>query len=85
MNWRQPNTLEQNGPLQYYFVIVWNMDTNEIVYTNSTLFSTQAALQVPSLIPYHNYKCKVAAYGQYGLGPFGITPVWIPETGIARY
>ena len=82
LGWRQPSPLEQNGPLDYYLVFVWNMDTNEVVYSNSTPFSkTAATILVTALLPYHNYKCSVAAYGRFGLGPFDSVPVWIPETG----
>ena len=79
VSWGQPHPPEQNGPIEQYWIFVWNTGTNVMVYNYSATNSD--TLLVNSLLPYHNYKCKVAAYSQYGLGPFTSTPVWITELG----
>ena len=80
LNWRQPNPLEHNGPIENYSVIIWNLDTDEVVYSNFTSYRVMS-LTITSLAPYHNYRCAVAASGRLGLGPFDEKRVWISQTG----
>ena len=70
--------MERNGAIDNYSVIVWNLDTNEVAYSN---FTPSSSLTITSLAPYHNYKCAVAANGQLGLGPFDDRNVWVSGTG----
>ena len=58
------------------------MHTNEIVYSNITEFASQDTPFVGSLDLYNTYMCSVSAYSQFGVGVFGVVPVWIPQTGM---
>ena len=77
--WSEPHILEQNGPIEQYWVFVWNSDTNRIVYNNT--FTSPTVTSVTSLDPYFNYKCSVAAYARGGLGPFSTQNMWLTDLG----
>ena len=83
VSWGQPHPLEQNGPIEQYWIFVWNTDTNKMVYNYSAI--NNDTMLVGSLVPYHNYNCRVAAYSRHGLGPFTSTPAWITELGECMY
>ncbi len=83
MNWNEPHRLDQNGPIEHYWIYVWNKDTDELVY--STILKSPSDIQVPSLDPYHNYNCSVAAFARGGLGPFTTANVWLTDQGERAY
>ena len=80
MSWSEPHPLEQNGPIEQYWIFVWNTDTNEMVYNTSTM-SSLMAISVAHLEPYHNYDCNIAAYARRGLGPFTGVSAWLTDSG----
>ena len=79
MNWIEPHRLEQNGPIEHYWIYVWNKDADELVY--NTILKSPSEIQVTSLDPYHNYNCSVAAFARGGLGPFTTANVWLTDEG----
>lgn len=81
VNWNEPHHLEQNGPIEYYCVYMWNNDTNKFVYTKVLNMTAASSIQVTSLDPYHNYNCSVAAFARGGLGPFTTANVWLTDYG----
>lgn len=79
LNWSEPHQLHQNGPIEQYWIYVWNKDTDELVY--NSIFKSVSSIQVTSLDPYHNYNCNVAAFARGGLGPFTTANVWLTDQG----
>ena len=79
MNWNEPHHLEQNGPIEHYWVYVWNKDADKLVY--NTILKSPSEIQVTSLDPYHNYNCSVAAFARGGLGPFTKANIWLTDQG----
>ena len=84
LRWTELHYLDRNGPIEQYWVYVWNKDTDELVYSTIILNSV-SAIQVTSLDPYHNYNCSVAAFAQGGLGPLTIANVWLTDQGERVY
>ena len=79
MDWTEPHQLDQNGPIEHYWVYVWNKDIDKLVY--STILKSASAVQVTSLDPYHNYNCSVAVFARGGLGPFTTSNIWLSDHG----
>ena len=77
LSWAELHYLDQNGPIEQYWVYVWNKDTNQLVY--STILKSVSGIQVTSLDSYHNYNCSVAAFARGGLGPFTTANVWLAD------
>ena len=80
VNWTEPHHLDQNGPIEHYWVYLWNNDTHELVYSN-LLDLMASGIQVTPLDIYHNYNCSVAAFARGGMGPFTTANVWLTDYG----
>ena len=81
VDWTEPHHLDGNGPIERYWVYVWNKDSDELVYSTILKSISESGIQVTSLDPYHNYNCSVAAFARGGLGPFTTTNVWLSDYG----
>lgn len=66
LSWNPPLFEDTNGLIQYYAILVTEVDTNTSLPPMNS-FTTQITLS--SLHPYYVYKCKVAAYTT-GIGPY---------------
>ena len=73
-----------SGPIEYYSVTLWDAQTNKSVYSEEIRSLTEYSRLVTPPVLYNNYKCSVAAYGEYNVGLFGAQSVWIPETGTSN-
>lgn len=66
LKWHPPSPESQNGHIQNYTVLVFNMNLT----TNTTYMVQQTYFDLVDLHPFSVYECAVAASTAVGLGPF---------------
>jgi receptor-type tyrosine-protein phosphatase Q len=72
LSWNPPPFEDSNGIIQYYVILVTELDTNTSLPPRNS-FTTQ--LTITNLHPHYTYQFIVAAY-TVGMGPF-TTPVTV--------
>ena len=77
--WLPPHPAQQNGPISYYAVSLYSIET----YETSQYNTTTASIQFTGLHPFYNYECYVAAF-TVGLGPNKVITFQMAEDGIIR-
>ena len=63
--WLPPPPADINGVIDYYVVELTEVDTGRFW----EFFAVHTQINIGSLLPYHFYECRVAAY-TVGIGPF---------------
>ena len=66
LSWSPPPFEDTNGQIQYYIVLVTELDTNTSLAPVTAL---SAQVTVDNLHPYYSYLCAVAAY-TVDVGPY---------------
>ena len=66
-NWTAPPSIDQNGVIDHYSVIISEVPTGR----RWSLIAVDSQITLASLHPYYNYSCVVAAY-TVDIGPFSL-------------
>ena len=78
MEWEPPPINQQNGIIQYYLVMVDQLENA----TSTTLIANTTQITVRNLLPYYTYQVTIAAVTNPGTGPWSdLLTVMLPEAG----